>query len=102
MFTLLCGASKSLMKALKTFIKPFEAPERSVKIKFAFILILIQLSEMHGVGRVDISSKLVIALEAAYIALSFVFSHYAPSVFNKLFFQKKKLKKCIMKIEVLL
>ena len=90
------------MKALKTFIKPFEAPERSVKIKFAFILILIQLSEMHGVGRVDISSKLVIALEAAYIALSFVFSHYAPSVFNKLFFQKKKLKKCIMKIEVLL
>ena len=32
-FTLLCGASKGFMKALKVFIKPFEAPQRSVKIK---------------------------------------------------------------------
>ena len=32
-FTLLCGASKGFMKALKAFIKPFEAPKRSVKIK---------------------------------------------------------------------
>ena len=31
-FTLHCGASKGFMKALKTFIKPFEAPQ-SVKIK---------------------------------------------------------------------
>ena len=29
-FTLLCGASKGFMKA---FIKPFERPQRSVKIK---------------------------------------------------------------------
>ena len=32
-FILLCGASKGFMKALKTFIKLFEAPQRSVKIK---------------------------------------------------------------------
>ena len=32
-FTLLCGVSKGFMKALKAFIKPFEAPQRSVKIK---------------------------------------------------------------------
>ena len=32
-FTLLCGASKGFMRALKVFIKPFEAPQRSVKIK---------------------------------------------------------------------
>ena len=32
-FTLLCGASKGFMKTLKAFIKPFEAPQRSVKIK---------------------------------------------------------------------
>ena len=32
-FTLLYGASKGFMKALKVFIKPFEAPQRSVKIK---------------------------------------------------------------------
>ena len=32
--TLLCGASKGFMKALKAFIKPFEVPQRSVKIKF--------------------------------------------------------------------
>ena len=30
--TFLC-ASKGFMKALKAFIKPFEAPQRSVKIK---------------------------------------------------------------------
>ena len=32
-FTLLCGASKDFMKALKVFQKPFEAPHRCVKIK---------------------------------------------------------------------
>ena len=32
-FTLLCGASKGFMKAFKAFIKPSEAPQRSVKIK---------------------------------------------------------------------
>ena len=32
-FTLLSGASKGLGKALKAFIKPAEAPQRSVKIK---------------------------------------------------------------------
>ena len=31
-FALLCGASKGLAKAC-TFIKPFEAPRRSVEIK---------------------------------------------------------------------
>ena len=33
LFTLLCGASKGFMKAFKAFTKPFEAPQRSVKIK---------------------------------------------------------------------
>ena len=32
-FTLLCGASKGFMTAFKAFIKPFEAPQRSEKIK---------------------------------------------------------------------
>ena len=31
-FTLLCGAAKGFMKAFRAFIKPFEAPQRSVKI----------------------------------------------------------------------
>ena len=35
-FTLLCGASKGSIKA---FIKPFEAPQRSMKFKLIFILI---------------------------------------------------------------
>ena len=34
-FTLLCRASKGFRKALKTFIKPFETPERSEKIKIS-------------------------------------------------------------------
>ena len=33
MFTFICGASKGFMKAFNAFIKPFEAPQRSVKIK---------------------------------------------------------------------
>ena len=32
-FTLLFGASKGFMKAFKAFIKPFEMPQRSVKMK---------------------------------------------------------------------
>ena len=32
-FTFLYGVSKGFMKALKAFIKPFEAPKRSVKVK---------------------------------------------------------------------
>ena len=31
--TLLCGPSKGFMKAFKAFIKSFETPQRSVKIK---------------------------------------------------------------------
>ena len=31
--TLFCGASKGFMRAFKAFIKPSEAPQRSVKIK---------------------------------------------------------------------
>ena len=30
---LLCDVSKGFMKALRAFLKPFEAPQRSVKIK---------------------------------------------------------------------
>ena len=33
MFTLLYDASKGFMKAIKAFIKPFEASQKSVKIK---------------------------------------------------------------------
>ena len=32
-FLLLFGTSKGFMNALKAFIKPFEAPQRSVEIK---------------------------------------------------------------------
>ena len=32
-FVLLCGASKGFLKAFKAFIKAFEPPQRSVKIK---------------------------------------------------------------------
>ena len=37
---------------LKAFIKHFEAPQ-SMKIKIKLIFILIELSEMHGAGRVS-------------------------------------------------
>ena len=50
------------MKALKTFIKPFEAPQRSVKKKKNLIFISMQLSEMHGTGRVKYMGKTVIAV----------------------------------------
>ena len=58
-FTLLCGALKSFMKALKAFIKPFEAPRRNVKKKFDSIFISIQLSEMNGSLRVSIYENVV-------------------------------------------
>ena len=33
MFTRLCGASKGFMETFKAFIKPFQAPQKSVEIK---------------------------------------------------------------------
>ena len=39
-FTLLCDASKGFAKALKAFIKTFQAPQRSVKIKNKLIFSL--------------------------------------------------------------
>ena len=42
------------MKALKVFIKLFEAPKKCENKVFKLILILIQLFEMHGVRRVNI------------------------------------------------
>ena len=39
-FTLLCDTSKGFMQALNTFIKPFEAPQRSVKIKIQLNIFL--------------------------------------------------------------
>ena len=41
------------MKALKAFVKSFEAPQRSIK-KIKLIVISIQLSEMHEGGRVKL------------------------------------------------
>ena len=41
------------MKALKAFIKPIEAPQRSGKLKFNLSFISIQLSEMHGTLKVN-------------------------------------------------
>ena len=53
MFTLLCGASKGFMKALESFIKSFEAPQKIVKIKIKLIFILMQLFEMSGARRLN-------------------------------------------------
>ena len=43
------------MKGFKAFIKPFEAPQKKCENKnlSPIIFILIQLSEMHGVGSVN-------------------------------------------------
>ena len=47
------------------FCKPFEAPQRSVKNKnFKSIFILIQLSEMHGAGRVKGDTEKSVCLES--------------------------------------
>ena len=45
------------MKALKAFIKHFEAPQRTLKIKFRLIFISIQLQEMHGTFSVNTKNK---------------------------------------------
>ena len=53
-FHTFCGASKDFMKAIKTFIKPFEAPQRSVKTKFNLIFFY---SSGTGTGRVNKPQK---------------------------------------------
>ena len=54
LFSLLCCASKGFMKALKAFIKPFEAHQRSLKIKiWVNFLLLFEI----GTGSVNITME---------------------------------------------
>ena len=54
-FTLLCGTSKGFLKAFKVFIKPFEVPQRRVKIKvLTWFLFQYNLKEMHGMLRIKV------------------------------------------------
>ena len=56
------------MKALKAFIKSFEAPQRSVKIKILkSIFILLQLSKMYDAGRVNFGHTSTSLLSHSYI-----------------------------------
>ena len=66
MFTLFYGASRGFMKVLKAFIKPFETPQRKAKIKFKFIFILIQLSEMRRAGRVKSTFPMKVFVEPPF------------------------------------
>ena len=53
-FFLLFSYSKGFMKAFKAFIKPFEAPQRSMKIK---IYLIFFSSSRIRTGRVKISNN---------------------------------------------
>ena len=49
---ILCGASKGFMKTLKAFMKPFEAPQKSVKIKIELCVLIMP----HTPFRVNLHS----------------------------------------------
>ena len=49
--TLLCGSSKAFMKTLKAFIKPFEVPHGSKKIKINYLKLLFQYNLYKCTGR---------------------------------------------------
>ena len=57
-FTLLCGASKGFMKGLKAFMKPFETPQRSVKIKIWLTFCLSQYNFQKCTGREGLKQSL--------------------------------------------
>ena len=61
------------MKAFKAFLKPFEAPPRSVKIKFKLSFISIQLSEMHAAGGVNISTNVILRILRKLVQLKAIF-----------------------------
>ena len=56
-FTFLRGASKGFMKAFKAFIKPFEAPQRRVKIK-----IYDNFLSSSGIGTGRVNDEVITAL----------------------------------------
>ena len=66
--TLPCGASKGFKKTFKALIKPFERPQRSVKIKFELIFSLRQ-----GLGEEELKAVFffieLVAYECIYNAL---------------------------------
>ena len=92
-FTLLCGASKRFMKALKAFIKPFEATQRSVKIKIELNFFS---SSGIGTGRVN---YLLITSISTYIrkVRTQKYSHERNGNIVKLVIFYKNLKKFCLK-----
>ena len=66
------------MKALKAFSKPFETSQRSVKLKTEVNFILIQISKMHGAGRVSL------------FVPRFNINTFRTNVFSLKMFKKKK------------
>ena len=50
---LLCGASKGFMKAINAFIKPFETPQRNLKIKISVNFYFDKSFLNPDVGRVN-------------------------------------------------
>ena len=56
-FILLCGASKGFMKAFKVFIKAFEAPQKSVKIK-----IQVNFLASSGIGKGKVKENIFLIL----------------------------------------
>ena len=60
------------MKALKAFIKPFEVPQRSVKIKICYFFVSVQLSEIQGAGRVKVRTKYTFEFQTAEFILAII------------------------------
>ena len=60
--TFLCGASKGFLKALKAFIRPSEAPQRSVKIKITLFLFV---RDWHRKGQVNTTLNAICFLRMA-------------------------------------
>ena len=88
-FTLLCGPSKGFMKALKAFIKSFEAPQRSVKIKIKLVFF-----SSSGIGAQRV--KLMAMNKKMYTFMLLLLPHFIPLAYFFTPWKQKKTRSFLM------
>ena len=79
-FRFLCGSSKGFMKAFKGFIKPFEAPQRSVKIK------MLIFSLCQGLGQQGLSLIIYLVKFLCQVFLSMAAVRFAVFIYMAVIF----------------
>ena len=86
-FTLLCGVSKGFIKVFKAFIKPFEASQRSVKIKIS-----VNFFSASGIGTGRVKRTKVLLAQRKRVSLKLSACSKWRTCFESMQYRPKNIK----------